>query len=126
TNGVKFEAKSHSYGIYHLTEMRKLVSHFAMLEDWKKWVFLLLAYTGARRSEITALKVSDIRLDADSQRHYIMIQDSKTDAGIRQVPLSLRLINMNFLDYLKDKDPDAKLFPQVTNKTQLTRIFHSI
>lgn len=126
TNGVKFEAKSHSYGIYHLTEMRKLVSHFAMLEDWKKWVFLLLAYTGARRSEITALKVSDIRLDADSQRHYIMIQDSKTDAGIRQVPLSLRLINMDFLDYLKGKDPDAKLFPQVTNKTQLTRIFHSI
>ncbi len=126
TNNVKFEAKSRSYGNYSLTEMRKLVAHFTTLEDWKKWVFLLLAFTGARRSEIAALKVSDIRLDDDSQRHYIMIQDSKTDAGIRQIPLSLRLVEMNFLSYLKDKNPDARLFPQVTNKTQLTRIFHSI
>ena len=126
TNNVKFEAKSRSYGNYSLTEMRKLVAHFATLEDWKKWVFLLLAFTGARRSEIAALKVSDIRLDDDSQRHYIMIQDSKTDAGIRQIPLSLRLVEMNFLSYLKDKNPDARLFPQVTNKTQLTRIFHGI
>ncbi|MEE9658309.1 tyrosine-type recombinase/integrase [Enterobacter cloacae complex sp. CARB60] len=126
TNNVKFEAKSRSYGNYSLTEMRKLVAYFATLEDWKKWVFLLLAYTGARRSEIAALKVSDIRLDDDSQRHYVMIQDSKTDAGIRQIPLSLRLVEMNFLGYLKDKNPDARLFPQVTNKTQLTRIFHGI
>jgi len=36
------------------------------------------------------------------------------------------LVEMNFLSYLKDKNPDARLFPQVTNKTQLTRIFHGI
>ena len=126
TNNVKFEAKSRSYGNYSLTEMRKLVAYFNTLEDWKKWVFLLLAYTGARRSEIATLKVSDIRLDDDSQRYYILIQDSKTEAGIRQIPLSLHLIEMNFLSYVKDKNPDARLFPQITNKTQLTRIFHSI
>lgn len=58
--------------------------------------FLLLAYTGARRSEIAKLRVSDVRLDDDSQRYYIMIGDSKTEAGIRQVPISQRLINMGF------------------------------
>ena len=126
TSNVKYEAKSRSYGNYSLTEMRKLVAYFTTLEDWKKWVFLLLAYTGARRSEIAALKVSDIRLDDDSQRYYIMIQDSKTDAGIRQIPLSLCLVDMGFLSYLKNKNPDARLFPEVTNKTQLTRIFHGM
>jgi len=122
TNNVSFEPKSRSYGHYSLTEMRILVTHFATLEDWKKWVFLLLAYTGARRSEIAKLKVSDIRFDEDSQRHYIMIEGSKTEAGIRQVPLSLRLIEMNFLNYLKGKSSDEKLFPQryVTNMVMLT------
>ena len=112
TSNVKYEAKSRSYGNYSLTEMRKLVAYFTTLEDWKKWVFMIIAYTGARRS--------------DSQRYYIMIQDSKTDAGIRQIPLSLCLVDMGFLSYLKNKNPDARLFPEVTNKTQLTRIFHGM
>ncbi|MCO5618066.1 tyrosine-type recombinase/integrase [Citrobacter freundii] len=106
--------------------MRKLVCHFATLDGWKKWVFLLLAYTGARRSEIAKLKVSDVRLDEDSQRHYIMIGDSKTEAGIRQVPISQRLINMGFLDYLDSKKADTNLFPEITNTSQVTRLFHAI
>lgn len=80
TLNVRYEAQSKSYGNYSRTEMRKLVEHFTTLEDWKKWVFLLLSYTGARRAEISKLTVSDIRFDDDSQRHYIMIEDSKTDA----------------------------------------------
>jgi len=33
---------------------------------------------------------------------------------------------MNFLNYLKGKSSDEKLFPQITNKTQLTYIFNGI
>lgn len=126
TLNVSFQAKSRSYGYYTGAEMRKLVCHFATLDGWKKWVFLLLAYTGARRSEIAKLKVSDVRLDEDSQRHYIMIGDSKTEAGIRQVPISQRLINMGFLDYLDSKKADTNLFPEITNTSQVTRLFHAI
>lgn len=126
TNHVKYESKSKGYGGYSRTEMRKLVAHFATLDGWKKWGFLLLAYTGARRSEIANLKVSDVRLDDDSQRYYIMIEDSKTEAGIRQVPLSLRLIDMGILDYLKGKQPKDRLFPEISYSNQVTRIFHGI
>jgi integrase len=70
--------------------------------------------------------VSDVRFDDDSQWHYIMIEDSKTDAGTRQVPLAPRLVDMGFLNYLEGKRPDEKLFPEITNNTQLTRIFHVI
>ncbi|MEE9683225.1 site-specific integrase [Lelliottia amnigena] len=126
TNNVKYESKSKGYGVYSHTEMRKLVTHFATLDGWKKWGFLLLAYTGARRSEIANLKVSDVRLDDDSQRHYIMIEDSKTEAGIRQVPVSLRLIDMGFLNYLEGKHRSDKLFPEISYSNQVTRIFHAI
>nr|WP_244316906.1 tyrosine-type recombinase/integrase [Mixta theicola] len=126
TNNVKYESKSKGYGVYSHTEMRKLVTHFATLDGWKKWGFLLLAYTGARRSEIANLKVSDVRLDDDSQRHYIMIEDSKTEAGIRQVPVSLRLIDMGFLNYLEGKHRSDKLFPEISYSKQVTRIFHAI
>ena len=126
TNSVRYEAQSKSYGNYSRTEMRKLVEHFATLEGWKKWVFLLLSYTGARRAEISKLIISDVRFDDDSQWHYIMIEDSKTDAGTRQVPLAPRLVDMGFLNYLAGKRPDEKLFPEITNNTQLTRIFHVI
>ncbi|WP_337262695.1 MULTISPECIES: tyrosine-type recombinase/integrase [unclassified Serratia (in: enterobacteria)] len=126
TNKIKYEAKSRSYGYYSHTEMRKLVEHFLTLDGWKKWVFLLLSYTGARRSEIAKLKVSDVRLDDDSQRYYIMIEDSKTEAGIRQVPIALRLIDMGFLDYKKGKNPNDKLFPEITYSNKVTRVFHEI
>lgn len=126
TDKVRYEAQSKSYGNYSRTEMRRLVEHFTTLEDWKKWVFLLLSYTGARRAEISKLTVSDIRFDDDSQWHYIMIEDSKTDAGTRQVPLAPRLVEMGFLNYVQGKAAGEKLFPEITNSTQLTRIFHVI
>ncbi|EFL6475465.1 DUF3258 domain-containing protein, partial [Escherichia coli] len=62
TLNVPYEAKSKSYGDYSATEMRKLVAHFKSLSGWKKWIPLLLAYTGARRAEIAKLKRSDVRL----------------------------------------------------------------
>ncbi|MCA6926514.1 tyrosine-type recombinase/integrase [Pectobacterium versatile] len=126
TGNIRYEARSQSYGKYSRTEMRKLVEHFSTLDGWKKWGFLLLAYTGARRAEIVKLKISDVRFDDDSQRYYIMIDDSKTDAGTRQVPLALRLINMGFLNYLKGKKPDEKIFSDIAYNNQVTRIFHDI
>ncbi|MGC0915271.1 hypothetical protein ACX8ZY_02830 [Pantoea sp. XAF26B01_ASV70] len=115
TNNVRYEAQSKSYGNYSRTEMRKLVEHFSTLEDWKKWAFLLLSYTGARRAEISKLMVSDVRIDDDSKWHYIMIEDSKTDAGTRQVPLAPRLVDMGFLKYLQGKKAGEKVFPEITN-----------
>lgn len=126
THGITREAKSQSYGHYSDTEMRKFVEHFLTLDGWNKWVFLLLAYTGARRSEIVKLKFSDVLFDDDSERYYIMIRDSKTEAGIRQVPISSFLIDNGFMDYVNSRKQDATLFPEITNKTQVTHNFSSI
>ena len=126
TNNIKYKAKSKSYGKYSLTEMRKLVAHFKTLSGWKKWIPLLLAYTGARRAEIAKLKRSDVRLDDDCQRYYIMIDETKTEAGTRQVPLSLRLIDLGFLDYVAGFSAGDSIFPDLTNHNQITRLFHEV
>jgi len=126
TLNVRYEAHTKSYGDYSKVEMRRLVAHFKSLSGWKKWVPLLLAYTGARRAEIAKLKRSDVRLDDDSQRYYIMIDDTKTEAGTRQVPLSLHLLDLRFLDYVERFSADDSLFPELTNFNQITHFFHDI
>lgn len=126
TLNVRYEAHSKSYGDYSKTEMRRLVAHFKTLSGWKKWIPLLLAYTGARRAEIAKLKRSDVRLDDDSQRYYIMIDDTKTEAGTRQVPLSLHLLDLGFLDYVEGFSAGDSLFPDLTNFNQITHFFHDI
>jgi predicted DNA-binding protein YlxM (UPF0122 family) len=47
TENVQFEFKSRSYGPYTSIEMKRLVQLFSSETGWRKWVFLLLAYTGA-------------------------------------------------------------------------------
>ncbi|GKX64054.1 hypothetical protein SOASR032_26230 [Pragia fontium] len=125
THGVKYDSKSKPYGAYSQTEMKKLVTYFISLSDWKKWVFLLLAYTGARRKEIATLTAEDVRLDADSGRHYLMIEDSKTEAGTRQIPLHNKLVKLGFMDLVK-RIGKGKLFPEVTYNNQVTKVFHDI
>ncbi|HHD9887101.1 TPA: DUF3258 domain-containing protein, partial [Yersinia enterocolitica] len=103
TENIKYEYSSKRYGVYTLDEMTKLVNQFLLEKGWKKWVFSLLAYTGARRNEITSLTVNNVRFDNDTKRYYLMIEESKTDAGIRQIPLHTKLIDWGFIDFVNSK-----------------------
>ena len=125
THGVKYDVVSKPYGAYSKTEMKKLVTYFISLSDWRRWVFLLLAYTGARRKEIATLTAEAIRLDADSGRYYLMVEDSKTEAGTRQIPLHKKLVELGFLDFSKPKDKGL-LFPEITYNNKVTKVFHDI
>ncbi|MBF2746841.1 tyrosine-type recombinase/integrase [Enterobacter bugandensis] len=114
TEGIKIDVSEKRYGNYARPEMKKIVSQAVKLENDSpfKWVLLLLAYTGARRSEITRLKDEQVRKDEATGRHYLMIavDGGKTDAAQRQVPLSERLIEYGFLEYAKGKK--GFLFPR--------------
>lgn len=50
------------------------------------WASVLAHATGARGCEIKTLRVGDIHLDAETP--WIKIGKSKTDAGIREIPLN--------------------------------------
>ncbi|WP_261422900.1 tyrosine-type recombinase/integrase [Serratia quinivorans] len=122
TTNVKFAHKSQSYGKYSRAEMRTFVTHFLTLSDWRKWVFLLLSYTGARRGEISRLNGDDVKLDSDSGRYCIVINESKTDAGIRRIPIHNKLIEHGFLNFAHEKGKE-RLFPDITYANQISKRF---
>lgn len=129
TMNVRYPAKSQSYGSYSRKEMAKLVTHFMSLSGWEKWVFLLLSYTGARRGEIAKLNAEDIKFDDDSQRYFIYIKESKTEAGIRCIPLHKKLVDLGFIDFVKRKKTKSKandLFPEIGYVNRISKVFIQI
>ncbi|MBL4941893.1 MAG: DUF3258 domain-containing protein [Colwellia sp.] len=91
---------------------------------WRKWVIYLGIYTGARRSELVQLRIEDIKLDAETNRYYLLITDShesqklKTDNSKRIIPLHQALIDAGFIKYLQTcKD---RVFYELTNVEVVT------
>lgn len=61
---------------------------------------LIGIYTGMRISEATAIACDDVR--TVNGVSYIHIPDSKTTSGIRDVPICDALLQLGFLDYVKE------------------------
>lgn len=73
------------------------------------WGALIAIYTGARRNEIGALMVDDVKQDKETGIWYFDITDEeeegkdvKTEAARRLVPLHSRLIDLGFMDYWEE------------------------
>lgn len=84
--------------------------------DSHKWGMLLGLFTGARLNEICQLDIADIAQDGDTW--FLNITDEgddnksvKSTAGKRKVPLHPELISLGFLDFVKSRQQDARLFP---------------
>lgn len=82
-------------------------------------MILLLAYTGARRSEIATLTKGQVCFDDDSIRHYLRLSDGKTDNATRQLPLHQHLIDLGFLEFVECSNDE--LFPEVSG-TNMAKI----
>lgn len=79
----------------------------------------MLAYTGARRSEIATLTKGQVCFDDDSIRHYLLIRDGKTDNATRQIPIHQHLIDLGFLQFVEASND--VLFPEVSG-TNMAKI----
>lgn len=119
TDGVVAAPSKARFGAYSAEEMRKFVGWALKQPDgWQKWITLLLAYTGARRGEIAKLEKSNIKYDADSQRHYLLIAEGgqgKTENATRQVAIHPKLIEWGFLDFV-NRQWKEKIFSPVSGK----------
>lgn len=88
--------------------------------DYQKWGPLIGIYTGARLNEVAQLELKDIRqvdgiwcfdFNDDGDRKSL-----KTGASRRVTPIHQRLIQLGFLDYVKNlpRRTNQKLFPTFT------------
>jgi len=124
TDGIIAPPSSKRFGAYTVGEMRQFTSYaINEAQGWLKWIILLMAYTGARRCEIATLTKAQVCFDDDSIRHYLLIQDGKTDNATRQVPIHQHLIDLGFLEFVNSME--GKLFPEVAG-TNMNRISKEI
>jgi len=122
--GVQISSDSKSYVAFNQTDLEAMFHsdyyRQAMLrKSWQFWCPLIALYAGARQAEIAQLMVSDI-----SQEDGVWIiaitdegeeQQVKTTAGIRKVPVSSKLVQLGFLDYVRavKAEGHSRLFPDL-------------
>lgn len=125
--GLKLDLSSKvTYARFEDAEVRQLLNATRSEGDqWKQWIYMLAAYTGARRGELVQLRKEDIKEDAKSRRKYLLITDQagsvKTKSAIRQVPIHRRLIDQGFLEFV-DKQTGNKIFGELKSQS-VTRWF---
>lgn len=66
------------------------------------WGTLLALVSGCRSSEITSLRAGDIKTSENGFR-YLAIRDSKTPAGIRDVPIPSTFFELGFAQFIEGK-----------------------
>ncbi len=108
---------------------RRHVPGKVVLKDHHYWINLLLAYTGARRSEIAGLLVGD--LGEEGGIPYVHIRPNhmrglKTLASTRRVPLHPHVIELGFAEFVSKcrKRNLVALFPEALPKDR-RRLAHS-
>lgn len=88
----------------------------------KRWVSILCAFTGSRISEVVQLRKTDVFKTGD-----IMVMRITPDAGTvksggyRDVPLHEQIIDLGFLDFVKDSD-DGHLFSRSNSTDPATQL----
>lgn len=103
----KDKAKS-QYAIFHKNEITSVFKSDFMKkakEKDKDYYFsvLLGVYSGCRVSEITSLTKKQFR-KSDGGINYISIVDSKTVAGIRNIPLPQEIFDDGLQEFMQGKD----------------------
>lgn len=119
-------------GAFTAAEVQRIVNFSSQQEDAnKKWVPLIMAFTGMRNSEIQNLERYQFKVCEETGLHYIQvgitnskIGNVKTTAGIRRVPLAQALIDFGILDYIHSfSKPNERIF--LLRKKWLTVYFAS-
>ncbi len=80
----------------------------------------------SKKGEIATLTKSQVRYDDDSNRHYLLITDGKTENAAREVPLHNHLIDLGFLDFAASKK--TELFSEIagTNMAKIGKVMSDI
>jgi integrase len=103
--------KSKATSNRHIFERDELVKFFASELFQKQrqkdpsyyWLVLMGVHTGCRLSEIGSLHGHQFKTSQNGQP-YFKVVDSKTEAGIREVPLYQGLLDFGLAEFIKDKD----------------------
>jgi integrase len=108
TKAIKIKSKAIRYGSFEDHEVNMVLQN-AKGEEWQYWLPRLAFYTGARRGELVSLQRENIKFHPDLGRYYIQIttgdkKSLKTDNALRLVPLSHKIVDSGFIDFVNCTD----------------------
>jgi len=91
----------------------RLVAGKSLVHDALYWVLLLVWYTGARREEICAMRLADIRCEFEVD--YLQITEGKNANAIRRIAIATELKRLGFLAYVDAlrEAGETLLFPEI-------------
>lgn len=124
--------KSKKRGAFTSAEINRVVDFSSQQTDVnKKWIPLIMTYTGMRNNEIQELERSQFKVCDDTGLFHIQvgitsteIGKAKTEAGVRRVPIAQSLIELGLIEYIESfSQPSDRVF-SVPNKW-LTRYYES-
>lgn len=104
---TKKQKESKGYGFFDTEEIRAIYKS-EFLQTAKKsdpdyyWTLVLTLFTGCRISEITGLNTSQFKV-SEKGTNFIRVLDSKTPAGMRDIPLPSELFEHGLTDFLRGK-----------------------
>lgn len=76
------------------------------------WTLLIALLSGMRRSEI--FNLTPARIILNEGQYFFDVPRSKTESGIRKVPVHPLLLRLGLLDFVRAAPADAPLFPDMT------------
>lgn len=102
-------------------KFRRMKPGNEVIKDGFYWIPLIGALSGMRVTEIVQLLISDVDIDGDVPAFRIrgdksQGQSVKTEAGLRDVPIHRRLIELGFTSFVKERKVETgkgRLFAEV-------------
>nr|WP_231919230.1 DUF3258 domain-containing protein [Shewanella sp. UCD-FRSSP16_17] len=122
---IKRNFSTNVRGIFNDAELKKLIEAAEKEKTkWKKWIIYLAIYTGARLGELAQLRKSDLKLDAETGRYYLLITDShesqqlKTENAKRKIPVHHDLVNAGLIEHVQACN--ERVFDELTSPRSVT------
>lgn len=128
----RLEVRTGEDKVFPRSELRQMFSSplfkgaykpkFADYGEALYWLPLLMAYTGARREEVSQLLVGDVGQCPDTGIWFLDFKPGegktvKTSSSRRRIPIHDDLLELGFTKYVQGLPESGRVFPKLTAKT---------
>ena len=125
TEGIRLDHEDNRFASLGDAQVIEILKKSLGKPEWFRWMLLLAAYSGARRSELARLRSEDFRTCPDTGRNYFVVHFGKTKAARRVVPVHHELVEKGFLKWVERRD--GVIFSVAyTNPNRVTDMFSSL
>lgn len=117
---TKKQKSSGGYLIFELDEIKNIYKSEYFYEQKEQdpdyfYILLLGLLTGCRISELTSIAKDQIKKSENGNRFFV-IRDSKTAAGLREIPVPSKLFEIGFQEFIDRKSGNQPIFKYVTRE----------